>query len=282
MKTHVRNRQAGFTLIEFIVGLVIAAIVASMVYSFFGSALTQSGVPILRLQKAFNLSKVMESIVADYNRLNALNLRYRWLVSTAYRFNSVVTPKTIPATPDGGHYYRCTVAGTSGVSEPSWPTGAGATVTDGSITWKESGDLIVTVWQKSHPYTANTVVMPITNTGHYYTCTAAGTSGTTEPTAWPKATGGTVTDNGVTWTEAGTVLDTAITTDNLKNYLTTNPDRYGTGYTVVTAETKFIQFNGSTEVDAGTSGTSSEKNNLKVTIKNNDSAETLTAIFTIR
>ena len=293
MKANVRNRRAGFTLIEFIVGLVIAAIVASMVYSFFGSALTQSGLPILRLQKASNLSSVMENIVADYNRLNALNLRYKWVVSTAYRLNSIVTPKTIPATPDGGHYYKCTVAGTSGASEPSWPTGAGATVTDGGVTWKESGDLIVTVWQKSHPYTVvGTIVVPINNTGHYYRCTTGGTSGANEPltSAWlPTTVPSTpwqVTDGTVTWTEAGTVLDTAttITTDNLQNYLTnyltTYLGRYGTGYTVI--ENKFIQFNGSTEVNPGDSGTSSENNNLKVTIKSNDSAETLTVIFTIR
>ena len=279
MKAHVRNRQAGFTLIEYIVGLVIVAIVASMVYGFFGTALTQSGLPILRLQKASNLSRVMENIVADYNRLHALNLRYKWHASTAYSLDSVVTPKTIPATPDGGHYYRCTVAGTCGASEPSWPATAGATVTDGGVTWTERGNV---VWQKSHPYTVNTVVVPIINTGHYYKCTTAGSSQATPPT-WPTATGGTVTETGgLTWTEAGSVLDTTVITDNLLNYLTTNPARYGTGYTVVTAETKFIQFNGSTEVDPGVGGTSSEKNNLKVTIKDNDSAETLTAIFTIR
>ena len=34
-----------------------------------------------------------------------------------------------------GVFYRCTVAGTTGGSEPTWPTGIGQTVTDGSITW---------------------------------------------------------------------------------------------------------------------------------------------------
>jgi hypothetical protein len=66
-------------------------------------------------------------------------------------------------------------------------------------------------------------------------------------------------------------------TDNLKKYLTNNPGRYdnnGNSYTVVASETKFIQFNGTNEVDAGTSGTSSEKNILKVTIQNNDPKNT--------
>lgn len=277
MKTNVKDRQAGFTLLEFIVGLTIVAIMAAMFYTYLGTSFTQSSAPISRMQKILNLSEVMENIFADYNRLNAINLRYKWNASNKYLFGAIVTPKTVPASPDGGHYYRCTVAGTSGSSEPSWPTTTGTAVTDGSITWVESGDMI---WQKSHPYTLNTVVLPIINTGHYYECTGAGTSGTVEPTNWPTAPGGTVTDNGVTWAEAGTILDTNITADNLINYLATSPARYGADYTVIT--TQFIQFNGSTEVNAGDSGTSSEENNLKVTIKNNDSGETQTALFTIR
>ena len=277
MKAHVRNHQAGFTLIEYIVALVIAAIMASMVYTYFGTALTQSGAPILRLRKASNLSNVMENIVADHIRLNALNLRYKWQASTAYRLNSVVTPKTIPATPYGGHYYRCTVAGTSGASEPLWPIIDGSEVLDGDVTWKESGSM---VWQKSHQYTVvGTIVVPINNTGHYYRLTAKGTSGASEP-SWPIIDGSEVLDGDVTWTEAGTILDSAYITDNLQNYLTTDLGRYGTGYTVI--ENKFIQFDGSTMRDAGADGTSPEKNNLIVTIKDTDSAETLTAIFTIR
>ena len=277
MKTNVKNRQVGFTLLEFIVGLVVASIMAAMLYNYLGTSFIQSSMPISRMQKILNLSEVMENIIADYNRLNAVNLRYKWMASTNYRFGAIVTPRTVPATPDGGHYYACTVAGTSGSSEPSWPTANGATVTDGSITWVESGNII---WQKSHPYALNDVIVPIVNTGHYYRCTTAGTSGTVAPTSWPTDPGDTVTDNDITWTEADTVLDTTITTDNLMYYLTTTPARYGTDYTVIT--TQFIQFNGSTEVNAGDSGTSSEKNNLKVTIKNNDSGETQTTIFTIR
>jgi prepilin-type N-terminal cleavage/methylation domain-containing protein len=275
MKANLRNKQAGFTLIEYIVGLVIAGIVAAMVYTFFGTALTQSGVPLLRLQKEADLAKVMENITEDYNRLNNINLRYRWQASTPYSLDTIVTPKTIPANPNGGHYYQCTNAGTSSTTEPSWPITNGESVTDGGVIWKESGNII---WQASHAYSVGNLVLPINNTGHYYRCTTAGTSKVTEP-IWPTSTGGTVTETGgPTWTEAGTILESAYLTD-LKDYLAT-PSRYGTGYTVV--ENKYIQFNGTTEVDAGTSGTSSEKSNLKVTIKDNESAETLTGIFTIR
>jgi prepilin-type N-terminal cleavage/methylation domain-containing protein len=294
MKTYVKNHQAGFTLIEYIVALVVAAIVASMVYTYFGNALTQSSVPIARLKSASNLRMVMENIVADHNRLNAINMRYKWRSNTAYSIGDVVLPSTgidnATSTIDNtrGRYYQCITAGTSsGSTIPSWPavgvatTTLNRTVTDGStVVWNEQGY----VWKTAQAYPTNSIVVPAISNGHYYR--GGGTSGATDPKTitggWPIATGGTVSDGTLTWTEAGTILDSTYITDTLKNYLTTNPARYGTGYTVT--ETKFIQFNSSTstEVDAGTNGTSSEKNNLKVTIKNNDSAETLTSIFTIR
>lgn len=280
MKAKIKSRQAGFTLIEYIVGLVVAAIIAAMVYSFFGTALTQSGEPLLRLQKASNLSKVMENITADYHQFNAINLRYHWQPSTYYSLDSIVTPITIPASPQNGHYYKCVAAGTSGTAPPAnWPTGSGATVTDGGVTWKESGNLI---WQKSHAYSVGDIVVPVYNNGHFYRCTTAGTSGEKEPqypsNPWRTGSGEPVDDGGVTWTEAGTVLESDYAAD-LKDNLST-PSLYGTGYTIT--ENKFIQFSGTAEVDAGSGGTSSEKNNLKVTIKSTDSAETLSAIFTIR
>lgn len=39
---------------------------------------------------------------------------------------------------DGGHLYVVTVAGTTGASEPTWPTN-GSTVTDGTVTWDDLG-----------------------------------------------------------------------------------------------------------------------------------------------
>lgn len=42
----------------------------------------------------------------------------------------------IPATPNG-HMYRCTTAGTTGGSEPSWTTTLGGTVNDGTAVWTE-------------------------------------------------------------------------------------------------------------------------------------------------
>ena len=349
MKTKTKNKQAGFTLIEFIVTLVIAAIAGAMVYTFMGSMMTKSSDPIFRLQKASNLHQVMENIVADFNRLNALNLRYTWQTSTPYRVGSVVVPAT-----STGYYYTCLTAGTSGATPPSHIT---ETASDGVLTWKVGGVIWMSsgtpneniVWHTSHIYSDGDIMIPINNNGHYYSCTTTtgtpGTSGATEPAVWKRTkiyaantivvpslfngrfyrstagisgttepvwpTGGTITDGtsptqitwtevpdgtvGATlgtlrWTEAGTILAKSATAsnndnvlnDNIWNYLLTNPARYGTDYIVVTDETKFIQFDGTTEVNAGASGTSNEKNILKVTIQSSTTGEKLTQLFTIR
>lgn len=53
-----------------------------------------------------------------------------WLASTAYALGDYVVPTT-----ENGYRYECTTAGTSGTTEPVWPTTIGATVTDGSVVW---------------------------------------------------------------------------------------------------------------------------------------------------
>jgi hypothetical protein len=43
----------------------------------------------------------------------------------------------VPTTPNG-HYYECETAGTSGATQPAWPTGYHSTVSDGTVQWMES------------------------------------------------------------------------------------------------------------------------------------------------
>ena len=57
-----------------------------------------------------------------------------WTAETAYSVGDIVRP-----TVGNGHVYRCTAAGTTGASEPTWPTDIGATVEDGTATWAECG-----------------------------------------------------------------------------------------------------------------------------------------------
>lgn len=53
-----------------------------------------------------------------------------WLATTAYVLGDWVEPTT-----PNGFVYKCTAAGTSGGSEPTWPTTEGGTVVDGTVTW---------------------------------------------------------------------------------------------------------------------------------------------------
>lgn len=57
-----------------------------------------------------------------------------WAVSGAYVVGDVRRP-----TAPNGRVYQVTVAGTAGGTEPVWPTTAGGTVTDGTVTWAEDG-----------------------------------------------------------------------------------------------------------------------------------------------
>jgi len=58
-----------------------------------------------------------------------------WVKNTAYSLDDVRTPTTVT-----GYQYRCSVAGTShATTEPTWPTGLGAVVTDGTVTWEMDG-----------------------------------------------------------------------------------------------------------------------------------------------
>lgn len=58
----------------------------------------------------------------------------KWLASTAYALNTYLTP-------GNGYVYKVTTAGTSGTTEPVWPTTVDATVTDGTVVWTCVADL---------------------------------------------------------------------------------------------------------------------------------------------
>lgn len=54
-----------------------------------------------------------------------------WKASTVYAQGATVVPD-----PRNGYFYKVTTAGTSGATQPTWPTGTGGTVTDGgTLVW---------------------------------------------------------------------------------------------------------------------------------------------------
>jgi hypothetical protein len=63
-----------------------------------------------------------------------------WESAHAYIVGEIVAPTTA-----NSHIYRVTTAGTSGTTEPTWPTGSGATVSNGSVVFTEYGaDVVAT------------------------------------------------------------------------------------------------------------------------------------------
>ena len=72
----------------------------------------------------------------DENR-NFADSWERWLPSTAFNVGDVVV-----ADPRNFAYFKCTIAGTSDTTQPTWPLlvgVTGATIVDGGITWTLSG-----------------------------------------------------------------------------------------------------------------------------------------------
>lgn len=57
-----------------------------------------------------------------------------WTTAVSYAVNSIITP-----TVSNGHYYKAIQAGTSGGAQPTFPTGTGQQVADGSVIWREGG-----------------------------------------------------------------------------------------------------------------------------------------------
>ncbi len=120
----------GFTLIEIIVTLTVTAVLATMIFTYFGKAFTESVTPLTRLKSSAALQRVMENITADYN------VHPKWRSGTLYTAGAFVIPTNF-----NGFYYQCTVAGTSGTSEPTWPLGITPyTETTGTgVQWTKSG-----------------------------------------------------------------------------------------------------------------------------------------------
>jgi len=61
----------GFTLLEVIVSILVAAIMGAMMVQFMGTSMIQSVKPLVGVQNAFSLNEILEKITADYKKLLA-------------------------------------------------------------------------------------------------------------------------------------------------------------------------------------------------------------------
>ncbi len=152
-----------------------------------------------------------------------------WAASTAYAAGQMVN--ATPASAANPNTYVCTVGGTSGGTQPTWPTLTGATVNDGTVVWSNTslqpfsipGDNGIppqegvwtpdATWAASTNYSLGAIVTPSTPNGRAYLCTAAGTTGTATP-VWSNTTGATVADGSVVWTDIGLTINYDVDTDN--------------------------------------------------------------------
>jgi hypothetical protein len=94
-----------------------------------GSAVVQ----IMSARCSFGYDQQVSEAVIYVPRAPTQNIG-TWAASHAYGAGAVVRP-----TSRNGHTYVAAVGGTSGGSQPTWPTTPGATVVNGGVTWEEGG-----------------------------------------------------------------------------------------------------------------------------------------------
>lgn len=130
-----------------------------------------------------------------------MKIRGKWTGSTAVTTASYVVP-----TSANGRLYKCTTAGTTGSTEPTWPTTNGGTVNDGTAVWTEqttameAGTFPTEI--SGNGYTRFAIASSLNNwagtQGAGTIVASNGTSGVTSnniPITWPTPTGD--------WTPAG-------------------------------------------------------------------------------
>ena len=127
-------------MIEMIVTLMIVAVLGAMIYTYLGKAVywgkltpdsddSDNKPPVTRLKHSTALHRVMQNITADYN------VYPKWRGNTSYAADNYVIPRNF-----NGHFYKCTIGGTSAADEPDW-LGSGDPVVDGTVRWTKSDRL---------------------------------------------------------------------------------------------------------------------------------------------
>lgn len=116
-----KQRTNGFTLIEIIITLVVAAILAVFLTAFMGTAVTKSSEPVTRSKQLYELQQVMENIKASYltmadatdalPRLQTLATSATGATTSRDYGNYTIDTKCITFNPSGSNYVE--IASTS-------------------------------------------------------------------------------------------------------------------------------------------------------------------------
>jgi len=97
--------QSGFTLLEVIVTIVIAAIMGVFFAQFVGTSVIHSADPVLRVQNLSGATHIMEYMTADYKRLAATQSNFLAIFKDCVAYGNTTTkPEGYEGFPDYGSY----------------------------------------------------------------------------------------------------------------------------------------------------------------------------------
>jgi prepilin-type N-terminal cleavage/methylation domain-containing protein len=92
-----RTAQAGFTLIEIIVAIVVGAIVGVVLFTYMGTQLIHSGDPIVIARSEGEVEQWMERIISDYVQEINKPAGYTTALATIYARDYTAAPYNMPA-----------------------------------------------------------------------------------------------------------------------------------------------------------------------------------------
>lgn len=134
-----------------------------------------------------------------------------WTATHSYTAGTLVRQSATP-TVGNERIFACTVAGTSGGSEPTWVVTKGAKTTDNTVTWIEvtgqaavNGDVTTghaPVWALNLTPTLGVIIYDSVTTS-LQVCTASGAGKTSGSISFSATAGVTTTDASATWTSLG-------------------------------------------------------------------------------
>jgi hypothetical protein len=129
-----------------------------------------------------------------------------WTASTPYTTGQLVLPVG-----GNGRIYKCTTAGTSSSSAPTWPTTAGGTVTDGgTLVWTEQTTAMLAGTFVEASYTGFARVAVTASLANYAGTQSAGSTVASSGTSGQTSNNGTITFGAPTSSQAGVVFGVLI------------------------------------------------------------------------
>ncbi len=76
IKPFLLRNNKGFSLIEVIAIIIVASVAFTMIYTYFGSFITESSTPVHRLNSAMELKQTAELIMENYRQNTSTNLNF--------------------------------------------------------------------------------------------------------------------------------------------------------------------------------------------------------------